>query len=328
MNERAGTPIACSASASRPPVICSPEATTTSCSARSCWAPAISVDPFDQLVGGAGHRRDDDGEPVAGLRALLIGLATARIRSRSATEVPPNFCTTRANAPPPSQRPRDRAASRSPRNEHARRRSRRRATSGQPQARVYIVGGGHRSNPSPAEPKAHAEGGRDPRPARSPPSAGSGRRRPVRARSPGSGGMRRVRWRRCTSSNPARLGYVRDQACARFRRDPRAQRPLAGLGVLDVGCGGGLLAEPLARLGARVTGIDLDPASLRVAAEHAEAAGSRSTTGRPRPSRSRPRDPLRSGLRHGGGRARPRPGGFLAACGGLVRPAAAWCWPP
>jgi 2-polyprenyl-6-hydroxyphenyl methylase / 3-demethylubiquinone-9 3-methyltransferase len=73
--------------------------------------------------------------------------------------------------------------------------------------------------------------------------------------------------------NPARLGYIRGQACARFGRDPRASRPLEGLEVLDVGCGGGLLSEPLARLGARVTGIDLEPANLVVAAAHAEVGG-------------------------------------------------------
>ncbi len=73
--------------------------------------------------------------------------------------------------------------------------------------------------------------------------------------------------------NPTRLGYIRGQACARFGRDPRDERPLAGLEVLDVGCGGGLLCEPLARLGARVTGIDLEPANLGVAAEHARAGG-------------------------------------------------------
>jgi 2-polyprenyl-6-hydroxyphenyl methylase/3-demethylubiquinone-9 3-methyltransferase len=73
--------------------------------------------------------------------------------------------------------------------------------------------------------------------------------------------------------NPIRVGYVRDRICARLGRDPWAERPLAGLSVADVGCGGGLLCEPLARLGASVTGIDLAPASIEAAARHARAAG-------------------------------------------------------
>jgi 2-polyprenyl-6-hydroxyphenyl methylase/3-demethylubiquinone-9 3-methyltransferase len=73
--------------------------------------------------------------------------------------------------------------------------------------------------------------------------------------------------------NPLRLAYVRDRICARLRRDPLGKQPLAGLSVVDVGCGGGLLCEPLARLGAAVTGIDLAPASIEVAARHAHAAG-------------------------------------------------------
>jgi 2-polyprenyl-6-hydroxyphenyl methylase/3-demethylubiquinone-9 3-methyltransferase len=73
--------------------------------------------------------------------------------------------------------------------------------------------------------------------------------------------------------NPVRLAYVRDRICARTGRDPLAQRPLAGLSVVDVGCGGGLLCEPLARLGAAVTGIDLAPAGIEVAARHAHSGG-------------------------------------------------------
>jgi 2-polyprenyl-6-hydroxyphenyl methylase/3-demethylubiquinone-9 3-methyltransferase len=73
--------------------------------------------------------------------------------------------------------------------------------------------------------------------------------------------------------NPTRLGYIRARACARFGRDPQASRPLAGLTVLDVGCGGGLLSEPLARIGAEVTGIDLEPANLAVATRHAARSG-------------------------------------------------------
>jgi 2-polyprenyl-6-hydroxyphenyl methylase/3-demethylubiquinone-9 3-methyltransferase len=73
--------------------------------------------------------------------------------------------------------------------------------------------------------------------------------------------------------NPVRLEYIRDQACGRFGRDPRAPRPLEGLSVLDVGCGGGLLSEPLARLGASVTGLDPAPTNVAVARLHAERAG-------------------------------------------------------
>ena len=73
--------------------------------------------------------------------------------------------------------------------------------------------------------------------------------------------------------NPVRLAYIRDQLCSHLGRDPRAHGCLAGLNVLDVGCGGGLLCEPLARMGAKVTGIDLVPANLEVARAHAQAAG-------------------------------------------------------
>jgi 2-polyprenyl-6-hydroxyphenyl methylase/3-demethylubiquinone-9 3-methyltransferase len=73
--------------------------------------------------------------------------------------------------------------------------------------------------------------------------------------------------------NPTRIGYVRDRICAHLGRDPLAAQPLAGLAALDVGCGGGLLCEPLARLGAAVTGIDLAAASIEAAAGHARAAG-------------------------------------------------------
>jgi 2-polyprenyl-6-hydroxyphenyl methylase/3-demethylubiquinone-9 3-methyltransferase len=73
--------------------------------------------------------------------------------------------------------------------------------------------------------------------------------------------------------NPVRLAYIRDRICLQFGRDPLADQPLEGLSTLDVGCGGGLLCEPLARLGATVTGIDPTPASIDVASRHAGAAG-------------------------------------------------------
>lgn len=73
--------------------------------------------------------------------------------------------------------------------------------------------------------------------------------------------------------NPARLGWIRAQCDARFGWDPRAVRPAAGRAALDVGCGGGLLTEPLARLGFAVNGLDAAPESIAVAREHAAAQG-------------------------------------------------------
>ncbi|MFI4987710.1 MAG: bifunctional 2-polyprenyl-6-hydroxyphenol methylase/3-demethylubiquinol 3-O-methyltransferase UbiG [Alphaproteobacteria bacterium] len=73
--------------------------------------------------------------------------------------------------------------------------------------------------------------------------------------------------------NPVRLAFVRQRALAHFGRDSRAALPLAGLEVLDIGCGGGLLCEPLARLGAKVTGIDAEERGIAVARAHAEESG-------------------------------------------------------
>jgi len=73
--------------------------------------------------------------------------------------------------------------------------------------------------------------------------------------------------------NPVRLTYIRDQLCRSFGRDPTQGLSLAGLSVLDIGCGGGLVCEPLARLGARVTGIDPGAETIEAAKSHADAAG-------------------------------------------------------
>ena len=72
--------------------------------------------------------------------------------------------------------------------------------------------------------------------------------------------------------NPVRLAYIRDQLCRRFGRDKTAASSLSGLSVLDIGCGGGLVAEPLARLGASVTGIDPGRENIEAAKTHAERA--------------------------------------------------------
>jgi 2-polyprenyl-6-hydroxyphenyl methylase / 3-demethylubiquinone-9 3-methyltransferase len=73
--------------------------------------------------------------------------------------------------------------------------------------------------------------------------------------------------------NPVRLAYIRDQATARFERDPKKLDCLNGLRILDIGCGGGILAEPLARLGASVVGADPAEENIEVARTHANEVG-------------------------------------------------------
>ena len=73
--------------------------------------------------------------------------------------------------------------------------------------------------------------------------------------------------------NPCRLGYAVDQIAAEHGRDRTALHPFEGLGMLDIGCGGGLMAEPMARLGAAVTGIDPSAETIGVAAAHAAEQG-------------------------------------------------------
>lgn len=72
--------------------------------------------------------------------------------------------------------------------------------------------------------------------------------------------------------NPVRVGYIRDAAIRHFRLDPLARRPLEGLSLIDIGCGGGLASESLARLGATVLGIDASEESVRVGELHASGA--------------------------------------------------------
>jgi 2-polyprenyl-6-hydroxyphenyl methylase/3-demethylubiquinone-9 3-methyltransferase len=73
--------------------------------------------------------------------------------------------------------------------------------------------------------------------------------------------------------NPARLRYIRDQIDHHWGGDECDRRPLAGKRAADIGCGGGLLAEPLCRLGARVTAIDAAPETIAAARIHAEGQG-------------------------------------------------------
>jgi len=70
--------------------------------------------------------------------------------------------------------------------------------------------------------------------------------------------------------NPLRIGYIRDRAASHWSRDALSGQPLSGLSVLDIGCGGGLLSEPMTRLGGTVTGIDASARNISVAGLHAE----------------------------------------------------------
>ena len=73
--------------------------------------------------------------------------------------------------------------------------------------------------------------------------------------------------------NPVRIAYIRDKVAAKFERDPKSHQPLKGLRVLDIGCGGGLLSEPIARLGATVVGADASEKNIGIARTHAEQSG-------------------------------------------------------
>lgn len=69
--------------------------------------------------------------------------------------------------------------------------------------------------------------------------------------------------------NPVRLAFIREQALVRFGRDSQARKPFEGLKLLDIGCGGGLLSEPMTRLGFSVTGVDASERNIGTASAHA-----------------------------------------------------------
>lgn len=73
--------------------------------------------------------------------------------------------------------------------------------------------------------------------------------------------------------NPVRIGFIREVALAHFGRNPRTLHPFEGLSLLDIGCGGGLLSEPMARMGFAVLGADASERNVGAAAAHAEGSG-------------------------------------------------------
>jgi 2-polyprenyl-6-hydroxyphenyl methylase/3-demethylubiquinone-9 3-methyltransferase len=73
--------------------------------------------------------------------------------------------------------------------------------------------------------------------------------------------------------NPLRLRFIRDEVCRRFGRSPKSTQTMVGLRILDIGCGGGLLSEPLARLGSHMIGADASATNIEVAKLHADQSG-------------------------------------------------------
>jgi len=73
--------------------------------------------------------------------------------------------------------------------------------------------------------------------------------------------------------NPVRLGFIRDTVEAHFNLDPKAKKPFEGLRILDIGCGGGLVSEPMARLGADMVSVDASEANIKTAMTHAAETG-------------------------------------------------------
>ncbi len=73
--------------------------------------------------------------------------------------------------------------------------------------------------------------------------------------------------------NPVRLRYIRDQICRHFSLDEKKIKALTNMNIIDIGCGGGLICEPLSRIGAKVTGLDADPVAIETASAHAKDQG-------------------------------------------------------
>src|SRR5208337_442557 len=229
--------------ASRPAATSSPEATTASYSALSKCEPASLHQATSSLVLPAmAETTTVTSCPASTSR--LTWAATLRMRSTLATEVPPNFITRR-----------DKRASALQGN----------ARLARGDAAAYKGGGATGQRPGPYEVCMSAK------PAPSVISAevarfdalGDSWWDPDGPMAP----LHRL--------TPVRVAWARDCAIRHFRREAEAGPPLMGLEILDVGCGAGLFAEPLARLGGDVLGIDPAPASIGVARRHADETGAR-----------------------------------------------------
>jgi 2-polyprenyl-6-hydroxyphenyl methylase/3-demethylubiquinone-9 3-methyltransferase len=81
--------------------------------------------------------------------------------------------------------------------------------------------------------------------------------------------------------NPVRLNYIRDHVATHFGRDPKGDKPLEGLKLLDIGCGGGFCVEPMARMGAEVLGADASRTNVEVASIHASPERASMSTMKP-----------------------------------------------
>ena len=144
--------------------------------------------------------------------------------------------------------------------------------------------------------------------------------RPVSRGWPPNGGTRRGKFRALHRIGPARLDFLRDEMLRHFARGQAGMRPLDGLRVLDVGCGGGLICEPLARLGARVTGLDPAAENIEAARRHAAGQGLDIDYRAGRVEELEAEGRLRRRGLPGGGGARARRRRVPEACAALVRP--------
>jgi 2-polyprenyl-6-hydroxyphenyl methylase/3-demethylubiquinone-9 3-methyltransferase len=121
--------------------------------------------------------------------------------------------------------------------------------------------------------------------------------------------------------NPCRLTFIRETAAAHFGRDPKALRPFEGLSLLDIGCGGGLLAEPISRMGFQALGVDPSEKNVGIASAHAAKSGApvtyRATTAEALVAEGRSFDVVLNMevVEHVADLA-----GYLKACASLVKP--------